>query len=709
VGIFCLWYKRSIAYPFFLFHLYQMKKVIIFCVLCAFASKLKAQSLAINSDGSTANSSAMLDIKSTAKGLLIPRMSKTQRNAIPSPANALLVYQNAPDSTGFYYYDGAIWEWLNTVNQNNENWKLTGNSIIDAFTNYIGTNNNQALAFRTNGFERMRLSPSAELGIGTLVPNFALDINYGQAGVNNCDKNGVRIKSAGLGSIACDKGFFLGYSNPSTFSNDALIWNYGQNNTDLKNIIFGTGGFQYMRLNSNGFLGLGNISPNYTLDVGTGAAAVNPCVRNGLRLDFASPFWECDRGLFMGFDNTTTTRSSSIWNFGDIGNNSPDLFLRFGFGSNFNGGFPNGEVMRILPPGKGVGVGTSNPLAMLHITNYTGGGVLPGLMCTNPGLAANSLGFYTGLKFTASGNEGHIWNYQNAPTIFGTNDIERMRITESGNVGIGENNPIFPLNFASSIGDKISLYGNGAAHYGFGIQGSLLQIYSAGSGDDIAFGYGGSASFTERMRIKGNGAVGIGINNPSYVLEVNGRSLIHSGGSNSTSAGIWFNNNANTSNTGFVGMESDNAIGFYGTGTPNGWGVVMNIATGNVGIGISNPSQKLHVIGNILASGTITPSDKRYKKNIHPIKNAINKIQQLNGVTYQLNNTDFPEWKFEKGNQYGLIAQEVENIFPEIVKTIDDKGYKGVDYVKLIPVLIEAIKEQQTQIDKLNQQLIKNK
>jgi hypothetical protein len=66
-----------------------------------------------------------------------------------------------------------------------------------------------------------------------------------------------------------------------------------------------------------------------------------------------------------------------------------------------------------------------------------------------------------------------------------------------------------------------------------------------------------------------------------------------------------------------------------------------------------------------------------------------------------MNNTAFPQMHFDNNMQYGLIAQEVEKVFPEMVKPIDSNGYKGVDYVKLIPVLVEAIKEQQKQIEAL--------
>ncbi|HNU87174.1 MAG TPA: hypothetical protein PKJ94_02750, partial [Ferruginibacter sp.] len=120
--------------------------VSILLLTATFIQQATAQSLAINTDGSTADASALLDVKSTLKGMLIPRMNKTERNAIAAPATGLLVFQNAPDSIGFYYYSGSAW--LQVANSSN-GWSTTGNAGTSPAGNFLGTTDNSILAVRT--------------------------------------------------------------------------------------------------------------------------------------------------------------------------------------------------------------------------------------------------------------------------------------------------------------------------------------------------------------------------------------------------------------------------------------------------------------------------------------------------------------------------------------------------------------------------------
>lgn len=125
-----------------------LRLVLCLTIVTAFYFSASAQNLAINNDGSTANASAILDAKSTSKGVLIPRMSKVQKNAIATPATGLLVFQETPDSIGFHYYNGTKWVWLtDATNADTTAWKINGNSNITS-ARFLGTTNDSALRFK---------------------------------------------------------------------------------------------------------------------------------------------------------------------------------------------------------------------------------------------------------------------------------------------------------------------------------------------------------------------------------------------------------------------------------------------------------------------------------------------------------------------------------------------------------------------------------
>src|SRR6185436_4328693 len=114
-----------------------------------FAGYSSAQSVAVNQNGAVAHSSAMLDVSSTNKGILIPRMTTNQRTGIPSPATGLLVYDT--DLNTFMYFNGSGWTPLSAAAAPGGNeWKILGNSGTDAINNFIGTTDNTPLSFRIN-------------------------------------------------------------------------------------------------------------------------------------------------------------------------------------------------------------------------------------------------------------------------------------------------------------------------------------------------------------------------------------------------------------------------------------------------------------------------------------------------------------------------------------------------------------------------------
>lgn len=94
-------------------------------------------------------------------------------------------------------------------------------------------------------------------------------------------------------------------------------------------------------------------------------------------------------------------------------------------------------------------------------------------------------------------------------------------------------------------------------------------------------------------------------------------------------------------------------------------------------------------------------SDIRYKKNLKPISNTLINLKNLQAYYYDWKIDEFPDMTFTDRTQIGVMAQDLEKIYPELVKT-DQNGYKSVDYSKLSVVLLEAIKEQQKLIDELN-------
>lgn len=130
------------------------------------------------------------------------------------------------------------------------------------------------------------------------------------------------------------------------------------------------------------------------------------------------------------------------------------------------------------------------------------------------------------------------------------------------------------------------------------------------------------------------------------------------------------------------------------------YGHVTSLAVGSVSgdnLGNHTATQNLNMNGhNVINAGAFYYSDRSLKENIQTIVSPLDKILQLEGITF--------DWKKDGEDGIGLIAQDLEQVFPELVHT-DDDGLKSVGYANLVAPLIEAIKEQQKQIEELKNKI----
>jgi hypothetical protein len=178
-----------------------------------------------------------------------------------------------------------------------------------------------------------------------------------------------------------------------------------------------------------------------------------------------------------------------------------------------------------------------------------------------------------------------------------------------------------------------------------------------------------------------------------------GSTAITLGGTATTIAGL-----TSVTSTGFTGALTGNAstATTAGTVTTAAQSAITSLGTlTSLTVSGATATGALTVTGAITATGDITAyytSDKRHKNNIQTIPNALEKVSKLNGVTWEWN--DDVNEVTKSTPKTGLIAQEVQEVLPEVVKTRDD-GFLALDYSKMMGLMVEAIKEQQTQIHNL--------
>ncbi|MCB9248268.1 MAG: tail fiber domain-containing protein [Ignavibacteriales bacterium] len=280
---------------------------------------------------------------------------------------------------------------------------------------------------------------------------------------------------------------------------------------------------------------------------------------------------------------------------------------------------------------------------------------------------------------TSDANGNATWQ---TPSSGGSGSIDGLSDGKSspvnGNVYLGQ--------YAGDTDNSTSFKGNTGLGYG-----ALGDLATANDGENTAIGYGAMDKYTGGL---GNTAIGFnslhGFNGPAVgdrnTALGNGALYKNTAGDGNVAIGF----EAGYDETGSNKLYIHNARSTF----PLIWG---DFQGADVKINGS-----LEVTQGI--TGTISPpSDIRYKSNIKSLTNSLEKLINIRGVTYDWKVEEFPKKQFNNRKQIGVIAQEVEEVFPELVHT-DDDGYKSVEYSKFTVLLIEAVKEQQKMINELKKQ-----
>ena len=235
-------------------------------------------------------------------------------------------------------------------------------------------------------------------------------------------------------------------------------------------------------------------------------------------------------------------------------------------------------------------------------------------------------------------------------------------IVNSGKVGIGTTTPSYPLSVKTSASGVhiMGLSGSGTALFGLGNYGGTNDgqfiLYDNNQNVDVYFLADGNSWTVNNF--------GVGTSSPGARLEING--------------------------------AAGNTLRLRLNGHANYWDVFNNAGSDNSFVYIYNGG----VVAKVLTSGAWQQlSDSDLKENITPLENPIEKIKAISGITFT--------WKdpqISADEQVGVIAQEVEQVLPQAVST-NDEGNKMISYASLIPLLIEAVKEQQKTIETLKADL----
>ncbi|WP_413613129.1 tail fiber domain-containing protein [Bdellovibrio sp. HCB-110] len=559
---------------------------------------------------------------------------------------------------------------------------VNGGNIFGTTTT-LGTNDAQNLGFKTNGVVRATLKTDGNFGIGNSNPSYPLDItgtstaarftssyNAGtRVMIANTDTGGKSwnlistgsASSGGVGALVLAD-FSTSASGQFSFESDGK---FGVGTLVPAAALHVSAPSAIARISASGLNENASLQINNELE-NNGYSLTREDSVNGLQFNYEAPIGTTSK-LLMTMLST---------GYVGIGVTNPTLNLSLDGNSNKIVGT---ERQTSTSPGKNLTLQVGGVISGGN--NYPGGDlILKSGIATGSG--SSGISFFT----STAGASGAT---DNIPT-------QKMTITGAGDVGIGTASPAAPLHVAGNI--KVGLvnpantgtlpgYGNylyfhggpspatsdsdvtdpmWMARYNLAADQSELRVNITDNNqaqDSFSVGYTSAGTFNTLMRVQGDGKVGIGDTSPSYKLDVNGEVAGRNG------LGYVL----------YVGGDSSGDLEIGTTQTTNNNLVFYNRGGGH-GMDIQ--------ARNITYSGSLNPSDRRLKKEIQPLHFSLEKILKVEGVSYYWKEPQ----KYSEGLQRGVIAQQVEEIYPDLVKT-DKLGMKKVNYLGLISPMIESIKE----------------